>query len=138
MEQFRQVGEVVGSLKALMVLKHDISINQRQCCLLFDMMQLAFETISEEIRAYLKLEEKSVKWKALELPMKELHRVFKDAEGYIRYCIDVKDWWGKAIGLHMNRDCVELHAHNLLSCFPLVIEAIETAAEISGADQDEM
>ncbi|KAL8543475.1 hypothetical protein ACS0TY_004130 [Phlomoides rotata] len=138
MEQFRQVGEVVGSLKALMVLKHDISINQRQCCLLFDMMQLAFETISEEIQKYLKLEEKSTKWKALELPMKDLHRVFKDAECYLRYCIDVKDWWGKAISLHMNRDCVDLHAHNLLSCFPVVIEAIETAAEISGADQDEM
>lgn len=138
MDQFRQVGEVVGSLKALMVLKHEISINQRQCGVLFDMMQLAFDTISEEIRQNLRLDEKNTKWKALELPLKELHRVLKDAECYIRYCMDIKDWWGKAISLHMNRDCVELYVHNLLSCFTVVIEAIETAAEISGVDLDDI
>ncbi|KAL1532762.1 CBL-interacting serine/threonine-protein kinase 20-like [Salvia divinorum] len=137
MDQFRQVGEVVGSVKALMVLKHQISINQRQCSLLADMMQLAFDTISEEMRHNLKLDEKATKWKALELPVEELHRVFKDAECYIRYCLDIKDWWGKAISLHMNRDCVELHIHNVLSCFTVVIEAIETAAEISGSDAEE-
>ncbi|KAI3468647.1 hypothetical protein Pfo_025310 [Paulownia fortunei] len=138
MDQFRQVGEVLGSLKALMVLKHEISINQKQCCLLYDMLELAFETISEEIRQNLSLEERNTKWKALELPMKELHRIFKDADLYIRHCMDIKDWWGRAISLHMNRDCLELHIHNLLCCFPVVIEAIETAAEISGLDQDEM
>ncbi|PIN16782.1 Tyrosine kinase [Handroanthus impetiginosus] len=138
MDQFRQIGEVLGSLKALMVLKHEISINQRQCCLLYDILELAFETISEEIRQNLRLEERNTKWKALELPMKELHKVFKEAELYIRHCMDVKDWWGRAISLHMNRDCVELHVHNLLCCFPVVIEAIETAAEISGVDQEDM
>lgn len=132
----RQVGEVVGSLKALMVLKHEISINQRQCCLLFDTIQMAFDTISEDIRQNLRLDEKNTKWKALELPLKELHRVLKDAECYIRYCMDIKDWWGKAISLHTSRDCVELHLHNLLSSFTVVVEAIETAAEISGADED--
>lgn len=138
MDQFRQIGEVLGSLRALMVLKHEISINQRQCCLLFDMLELAFQTISDEIKHNLRLEEKSTKWKPLELPMKELHRVFKEADFYIRQCMDIKDWWGRAISLHMNMDCLELHLHNLLCCFPVVIEAIETAAEITGVDEDEM
>ncbi|KAL0329985.1 UNVERIFIED_CONTAM: Light-sensor Protein kinase [Sesamum radiatum] len=70
--------------------------------------------------------------------MKELHKVFKEAELYIKHCIDVKNWWGRAISLHTNKDCVELHIHNLLCCFPVVIEAIETAAEISGVDQEDM
>ncbi|KAK6158324.1 hypothetical protein DH2020_005638 [Rehmannia glutinosa] len=138
MDQFRQIGEILGGLKALMVLKHEISINPRQCCLLFDMLVLAFDTISEEIKQNLRLEDRNTKWRALELPMKELQRIFRDADLYIRQCIDMKDWWGRAISLHMNRDCVELHIHNLLCCFPVVIEAIETAAEISGVDQDDM
>ncbi|KAL1552000.1 tyrosine-protein kinase ABL1-like [Salvia divinorum] len=137
MDQLRQVGEVVGSVKALMILKHEISINQRQCSLLADMMQLAFDTISEVMRHNLRLDEKAAKWKPLERPVKELHRVFKDAECHIRYCLDIKNWWGKAISLHANRDCVELHIHNVLSCFTVVIEAIETAAEISGSDEQE-
>lgn len=131
MEQFRQVGEVVGGLKALMVLKHDIPINQRQCCLLFDMFVLAFETISDEIRQNLRLDDRSINWKPLEYPMKELYRVFKEGEQYIRFCLDFNNWWGKAISLHLNRDCVEFHIHNLLTCFPVVIEAIETVAEFS-------
>ncbi|KAF3653951.1 putative protein KTI12 -like protein [Capsicum annuum] len=138
MDQLRQIGEVVGSLKALMVLKNDIEINQRQCCFLFDMFVQAFDTISEEIKHNLRLNEMNIKWKALELPMKELHRIFKEGELYIKYCLDVKDLWGKAISLHMNKDCVEFHVHNLLCCFPVVIEAIETAAEISGFDEEEM
>ncbi|CAK9173830.1 unnamed protein product [Ilex paraguariensis] len=138
MDQFRQTGEVLGSLKALMVLKHDIPINQRQCCLLLDIFTLAFEVIEEEIRQNLRLDERNTKWKALELPMRELHRIFKEGEVYIRYCLDVQDWWGKAISLHQNKSCVEFHIHNLLSCFPVVIEAIETAAEISGLNLDDM
>ncbi|KAK2966483.1 hypothetical protein RJ640_019012 [Escallonia rubra] len=138
MDQFRQIGEVVGSLKALMVLKHDIQINQRQCCLLFDLYVVAFDTIAQEIRQNLKLEEKNTKWKVLEQPMKELHRIFREGELYIRNCLDIRDWWGKAISLHQNKDCVEFHVHNLLCCFPVVIEAIETAAEISGLDHDDM
>ncbi|KAL3498961.1 hypothetical protein ACH5RR_041693 [Cinchona calisaya] len=138
MDQFRQLGEVVGGLKALMVLKHDIAINQRQCCLLFDMFLLAFETISDEIRQNLRLDERNTKWKPLEYPMRELHRIFKEGENYIRFCLDVKDWWGKAISLHLNRDCVEFHIHNLLSCFPVVIEAIEAAAEFSVTELEDM
>ncbi|XP_074326498.1 uncharacterized protein LOC141664445 [Apium graveolens] len=138
MDQFRQIGEVLGRLQALMVLKHDISINQRQCCLLFDVYTLAFETISEEIRKNLRLEDKNTKWKALEYPLKELHKKFKDGENYIKYCLDLKDWWGKAISLYQNRECVEFHIHNLLCCFPVVIEALETAAEISALNEDEM
>uniref|UniRef100_A0A5B6ZSF4 Protein kinase domain-containing protein n=1 Tax=Davidia involucrata TaxID=16924 RepID=A0A5B6ZSF4_DAVIN len=138
MDQFRQVGEVLGSLKALMVLKDDISINGKQCCLLLEIFCLAFETIAEEIRQNLKLEEKNIKWKALEHPMRELHRIFKGGELYIRQCSDIRDWWGKAITLHQNKDCVEFHIHNLLCCFPIVIEAIEAAGEISGLDQDDM
>ncbi|XP_059645067.1 receptor-like kinase LIP1 [Cornus florida] len=138
MDQFRQVGEVLGSLKALMVLKDDISVNQRQCCLLLDMYSLAFETIAEEIRRNLRLEEKNMKWKALEHPMRELYRIFKEGELYIRQCLDIRDWWGKAISLHQNKDCVEFHIHNMYCCFPIVIEAIETAGEISGLDLDDM
>lgn len=138
MDQFRQIGEVVGSLKALMVLKHDIPINQRQCCLLSDMYILAFETISEEIRQSLRLDERSTKWRTLEFPMRELHRIMREGEQYIRHCLEIKDWWGKAISLHLNRDSIDFHIHNLLCCFPIVIEAIETAAEISVPDQDDM
>ncbi|XP_073301930.1 uncharacterized protein [Primulina huaijiensis] len=138
MDQFRQVGEVLGGLNALMVLKHEIPINQRQCCLLYDMLYLAFKTISDEIRQNLRLEDRPNKWKTLESPLKELHKIFKEADLYIRHCLEIKDWWGKVISLHMNKDCVELHIHNLLSCFPVVIEAIETAAEISGVDEEDM
>ncbi|PSS09361.1 Protein kinase [Actinidia chinensis var. chinensis] len=138
MDQFRHVGEVLGGMKALMVLKHDILINQRQCCLLLNIFDLAFETVSDEIRQNLRLEDKNTKWKALEHPLRELHRVFKECELYIRHCLDVKDWWGKAMSLHQNNDCVEFHIHNLLCCFAIVIEALETAGEISGPDQDDM
>lgn len=138
MEQFRQVGEVLGSLKALMVLREDIRVNQRQCCLLLDIFRLAYKIIAEEIKENLRLEEKNTKWKALEQPLRELHRIFKEGELYIRNCLDYKDWFGKAISLHQNKDCIEYHIHNLLCCFPVVIEAIETAEEISGLDQDEM
>ncbi|KNA17299.1 hypothetical protein SOVF_081190 [Spinacia oleracea] len=139
MEQFRQIGEVLGSMKALMILEDNIQMNKRQCSLLFDMFNLAFETLSEEIKMNLKLEEKNTKWKALEQPLKELHRVFKEAEFYIKQCMDCsKDWLVKAIYFHNNQDGVETHMHNLLCYFAIVIEAIETAGEISGLDLEEM
>ena len=138
MEQFRQIGEVLGSLNALMVLQDDILINQRQCCLLLDIFSLAFNTVAEEIRQNLKLEEKHTKWRALEQPLKELYRVFKEGETYVRTCMSNKDWWGKVINFHQNKDCVEFHIHNLFCYFPAVIEAIETAGEISGLDPSEM
>lgn len=50
MEQFQQIGEVVGSLKAMMVFQEEIQINQRQCCLLLDMFSFAYETIAEEMK----------------------------------------------------------------------------------------
>ncbi|XWS76908.1 hypothetical protein CRYUN_Cryun01aG0218200 [Craigia yunnanensis] len=138
MEQFRQIGEVLGSLKALMVFRDNIQINQRQCVLLHDMFSFAYKSIAEEMRENLKFEERNVKWKVLEMPLRELHRVFKEGEAYIRQSLESKDWWAKAITLYQNSDCVELHINNLLSCIPVVIEAIETAAELSGWEQDEM
>ncbi|KAJ1386066.1 Serine-threonine/tyrosine-protein kinase, catalytic domain [Sesbania bispinosa] len=137
MEQLRHIGEVLGSLKALMVLRDEIQINQRQCCLILDTFSLAFDTIADEIKQNLKLEERNTKWKPLEFPLRELCRVFKEGELYIRQCLDSKEWWGKAITLSLNRDCVEFHIHNLLCYFPAVIEAIENAGEVSGLDQDE-
>ncbi|KAI3421471.1 Protein kinase domain-containing protein [Psidium guajava] len=103
MEQFRQVGEVLGSMRALMVLQEDIQINRRQCCLLLHIFAMAFEEIASEIKQNLKLEEKNTKWKALEQPLRELHRVFKEGELYIKQCSDVKDFWGRAITLHTAR-----------------------------------
>ncbi|XWS32076.1 hypothetical protein CRYUN_Cryun23aG0129600 [Craigia yunnanensis] len=138
MEQFRQIGEMLGSLKALMVFRDYIQINQRQCVLLHDMFRFAYESIAEEMRENLKFEERNIKWKVLEMPLRELHRVFKEGEAYIRQSLESKDWWAKAITLYQNSDCVELHINNLLSCIPVVIEAIETAAELSGWEPDEM
>ncbi|GFY92334.1 protein kinase superfamily protein [Actinidia rufa] len=111
MEQFRQIGEVVGSLKALMVFRDEIQINQRQCVLLLDMFSFAYESIAEEMRQNLRFEEKQTKWRILEQPLKEASQ---------------------------DTDCVEFHIHNLLSCIPIVVEAIESAGEISGWDHDEI
>ncbi|GMI98442.1 hypothetical protein like AT5G41730 [Hibiscus trionum] len=138
MEQFRQIGEALGSLKTLMVFRDNIQINQRQCDLLLDMLNSAYKSISEEIRVSLRFEERNMKWKVLEMPLKELHRIFKEGEAYIKESLETKDWWVKAIFLYQNSDCVELHIHNLLSCIPVVVEAIESAAELSGWEQDEM
>ncbi|KZV21877.1 mitogen-activated protein kinase kinase kinase 7-like [Dorcoceras hygrometricum] len=137
MEQFRQIGEAVGSLNALMVFKNSI-FNQRQCCLLADMLNSGYNTIAEEMKQNLRFEEKNTKWKIIENPLRDLLRVFKEGEFYIRQCLEPKDWWAKAIYLYQNADCVEFHIHNLLSCIPVVIEAIEMAGEISGWDQDEI
>ncbi|KAJ4953131.1 hypothetical protein NE237_029963 [Protea cynaroides] len=135
MDQFRQMGKVLGSLNALMVFKDDIQVNQRQCCLLYDVFNLVFQGIAEEIKQNLRFEEKHTKWKALEHPLRELYQVFKEGEAYVQQCMDNKDWLAKVISLSQNTDCVEFHIHNLLSCIPIVIEAIETAGEISGCDQ---
>ncbi|GAB2252592.1 hypothetical protein Droror1_Dr00005439 [Drosera rotundifolia] len=139
MEQFRQIGEVLGSMNAMMVLCKEIQINRRQCSLLFDMFNEAFKTIAYEIKHSLELDESGTKWKTLESPLRELHRVFKEGESYIKYCFDTgKFWWVKALFLHHDRDSIEFYVHNLLSYFPVVVEAIETASEISGLDLDEM
>ncbi|KAM0939427.1 putative dual-specificity kinase TKL-Gdt family [Dioscorea sansibarensis] len=136
MEQLRQVGEVLGSLKALMVFRDEIRINQRQCCLLADVSNLAFEVIAEEIRQNLKFDEKGMKWKNLENPLRELQRILREGEQFIRQCAEPKDLWAKALSMHQNTDCVDFHLHNLLWCIPVVLEAIETVGEISGCDQE--
>ncbi|KAL2233816.1 mitogen-activated protein kinase kinase kinase 7 [Sesamum indicum] len=137
MEQFRQIGEVVGSLKALMVFQNNI-FNQRQCCLLVDMLTSGYKTIAQQMKHNLRFEERNTKWKIIEHPLKELLRVFKEGETYIKQCLETKDWWAKAILLYQNADCVEFHIHNLLTFFPIVIEAIEMAGQISDYDQEEM
>ncbi|XP_026438757.1 mitogen-activated protein kinase kinase kinase 7-like [Papaver somniferum] len=138
MDQFRHLGKVLGYLKALMVFKDDIQINQRQCCLLVDVYTLAYEVIAEEIKKNLRFEERHTKWKAIESPLKELHRIYKEGAHYIQQCLEIKDWWAKAISLEKNTDCIEFHIHNFLSCIPVVIEAIEIAGEIAGCDHDEI
>lgn len=138
MEQFRQTGEVLGSLKALMVFREHIHINQRQCCLLLDMFSLAYDVIAEAMKQNLRFDERNTKWKVLEQPLKELQRVFKEGELYIRQCLDGKDWWAKALTLYQNTDCIDFHIHNLLCCIPIIIESIEIAGENSGWDPDEM
>ncbi|KAL8062841.1 hypothetical protein ABFX02_02G173300 [Erythranthe guttata] len=137
MEQFRQMGEVLGSLKALMVFENHV-FNPRQCCLLVDMLTSGYETIAHHMKQNLRFEEKNTKWKIIEHPLKELLRVFKEGESYVKQCLETKDYWAKAIVLYQNSDCVEFHIHNLLSTIPIVIEAIEMAGQISGSDQDEI
>ncbi|XP_072960056.1 uncharacterized protein [Typha angustifolia] len=137
MEQFRQIAEVLGSLNALMVFQDNIRINRCQCLLLVESFCLAFEGIAEEMRQNLKFNEKSTKWNALEVPLRELCRIFREGEQYIRRCLETKDWWAKAISLNQSTDCVDFHLHNLLWCLPVVLEAIESVGEISsGFDQE--
>ncbi|KAG4379675.1 hypothetical protein GLYMA_16G027300v4 [Glycine max] len=138
MEQFRQLGEALGGLKSVMVFRESIQINHRQCCLLLDVFTFAYECIADEIIQNLKFEEKNGKWKILEQPLREIHKIFREGEAYIRHCMETKDWWAKSIVMSHNNDCVEFHIHNLLCCMPVVIEAIESAGETSGWDQEEM
>ncbi|XP_019056557.1 PREDICTED: mitogen-activated protein kinase kinase kinase 7 [Tarenaya hassleriana] len=139
MEQFRQIGEAIGSMRAMMVFKDTISINRRQCCLLLDIFTAAYLSISQEMNDNLRFQEKHTpKWKVLEQPLRDLLSVVREADLFIRTCLEPNDWWAKALSLSQNRDCVELHIHNLLSCLPSVIEAIEMAGEISGWSEDEM
>ncbi|PKA64237.1 Light-sensor Protein kinase [Apostasia shenzhenica] len=138
MEQFRHIGEVLGSLRALMVFRDEIRINRRQCDLLVDAFEAAFDGIGEEMRQHLRIEEKHTKWKPLEQPLKELHRIFRDGEIYIRQCLEPKDWWGRSLSLCQSTDCVDSHLHSLLWCIPVVLEAIEGVAEISGDNDDEI
>ncbi|GMI96264.1 hypothetical protein like AT1G64300 [Hibiscus trionum] len=138
MEEFRQIGEVLGSLRALIVLQDEFQINRRQCCLLLDVFCLAFDVIAEEIKLNLKLEEKNSKWSPLESPLRELQRIFKEGESYVRQCMDKRDWWVKAINLHQNKDSIDNHIHNVLCHFPAVLEAIEMAGEIAGLNRDEI
>ncbi|CAA6671576.1 unnamed protein product [Spirodela intermedia] len=127
MEELRRIGEVLGSLKTLMAFQDDIAINRRQCFLLADALNLTFEVVSEEIRENLSFDER------------ELHRICMEAEHYVRHCMEGRDWWASVIvSLGHTADCAELHLHNLLSCLPVVVEAVEAAGEIAGGDQKEI
>lgn len=138
MEQFRQIGEVLGGLKALMVFRNDIQINEHQCSFLLDTLILAYKTIADEMRCNLRFEEKPNRWKVLEQPLKELGKIFREIDAYVRHCFENRDWWAKALLLYHNRDSIEFHIHNLLGCFPIIIEAIEIAGELSSWDEDEV
>ncbi|KAL1220728.1 Light-sensor Protein kinase [Cardamine amara subsp. amara] len=139
MEQFREIGEVLGSMRALMVFKDNLQINQRQCTLLLDLFTAAYDSISESMRSNLCFKEKNTKWKILEQPLRELLWVVREGEAYVRMSLEPKlGFWAKAIVLHCNRDCTDFHIHNLLSCVPIIVEAIEIASEVSGWDEEEM
>ncbi|CAA7046076.1 unnamed protein product [Microthlaspi erraticum] len=139
MEQFREIGEVLGSIRALMVFKDNIQINQRQCTLLLDLFTAAYDSISESMRSNLRFGEKTTKWKILEQPLRELLWVVREGEAYVKMSLEPKlGFWAKVILLQHNRDSTELHIHNLLSCLPTIIEAIELASEVSGWDEEEM
>ncbi|PKU81960.1 light-sensor Protein kinase isoform X1 [Dendrobium catenatum] len=138
MEQFRHIGEVLGSIRALMVFREEIRINPRQCQLLFDAFEAAFAGVSYEIRQNLRLDEKQTKWMPLEQPLKELHRVFREGEQYIHQCLEPKDWWGRSIFLTQSADCVEHHLHNLLCSIPVILEAIENIGEVTGDGHEDI
>ncbi|XP_042453184.1 serine/threonine-protein kinase ULK2-like [Zingiber officinale] len=138
MEQFRLAGEALGSIKALMVFQDETSVNQRQCILLVDAFDLAFRSVAQEMRIRLRFDEKLTKWKALEHPLRELHRIFREGEQYVRQCLEPRDWWGKAMALNQNTECIDVHLHDLLWCLFVVIEAIENVGEITGTDHEDL
>lgn len=140
MEQLREIGEVLGSIRALMVFKDNIHINQRQCTLLLDLFTATYDSVSESMRSNLRFGEKNTaKWKILEQPLRELLSVVREGEAYVRFSLEPKlGFWAKAVFLQHNKDCTELHVHNVLSCVPIIIEAIEMASEVSGWDEQEM
>ena len=68
----------------------------------FYMCSVLHECIADEITQNLKFEEKNGKWKVLEHPFREIHKIFGEEEAYIRHCMETKDWWAKAIALWHN------------------------------------
>ncbi|KAF3778414.1 Light-sensor Protein kinase [Nymphaea thermarum] len=138
MERLRQIGEVLGSLKALMVFKEEIKINRNQCTVLVEIYNLGFDVIADEMAQNLKFEERLTKWKVLDQPLRELHRTVKEGEAYVRQCLEPKEWLVKAICLAQNNDCVEFHIHNFFMCFCIAMEALEVASEVAGCDQCEI
>ncbi|KAL6614891.1 hypothetical protein ACP70R_037161 [Stipagrostis hirtigluma subsp. patula] len=139
MEQLRQLGEAMGSINALMAFEPELRINPRQCRLLADACALALAAVTGEVRAHLRFDERGAKWRALEPPLRELHRVFRDAEGYVLQCLDPRgSWWARAAAVAHGTECVEQHLHGLLWCVAVAVEAVETAAEIAGSDADEL
>lgn len=139
MEQLRQLGEAMGSISALMAFETDLRINPRQCRLLAEACAHVLATVTGEVRAHLRFDERGTKWRALEAPLRELHRAFRDAEGYVRQCLDPRgSWWARAAAMAHGTECVEHHLQGLLWCVAVVLEAIETAGDIAGFDADEL
>ncbi|KAF0923516.1 hypothetical protein E2562_006400 [Oryza meyeriana var. granulata] len=139
MEHLRQLGEAMGSINALMAFEADLRINPRQCRLLADACGHALAAVTGEVRAHLRFDERGAKWRALEAPLRELHRAFRDAEGYVRHCLDPRgSWWARAAAMAHGTECVEQHLHSVLWCVAVALEAIDTAGEIAGSDPDEL
>uniref|UniRef100_A0ACD5VZF9 Uncharacterized protein n=3 Tax=Avena sativa TaxID=4498 RepID=A0ACD5VZF9_AVESA len=139
MEQLRQLGEPVGSINALMAFEPDLRINPRQCRLLADACAHALDAVTGEVRAHLRFDERGTKWRALEAPLRELHRALRDAEGYVRQCLDPRgSWWARAAAVAHGTDCIDHLLHNILWCVSVAIEAVEAAAEIAGSDADDL
>nr|CAB3464321.1 unnamed protein product [Digitaria exilis] len=141
MEQLRQVGEALGGVHALMSFSDDLRINPRQCRLLADACALAFASVAAEVRAHLRFHERLSKWKPLEGPLRELHRAVRDAEGYVRHCLEPtgrESWWARAAAATYGADCVEHHLHSLLWSVAVVLEAVEVVSEVTGSDPDEL
>uniref|UniRef100_A0A0D9V315 Protein kinase domain-containing protein n=1 Tax=Leersia perrieri TaxID=77586 RepID=A0A0D9V315_9ORYZ len=140
MEQLRQLGEAMGSINALMAFEADLRINPRQCRLLADACAHALAAVSGEVRAQLRFDERGgAKWRALEPPLRELHRAFRDAEAYVRQCLDPRgSWWARAAAMAHGTECVEQYIHNVLWCVAVALEAIDAAGEIAGSDPDEL
>lgn len=110
MEQLRQLGEVVGAIDALMAFEPELRVNPRQCRLLADACARALAAVTGEVRAHLRFEERGAKWRAVEPALRELHRAFRDAEGYVRQCLHVDlssvsaalDWVHRLFSLQLN------------------------------------
>ncbi|KAL6848744.1 hypothetical protein ACP4OV_021327 [Aristida adscensionis] len=138
MEQLRQVGEALGGIHALMSFADHLRINPRQCRLLADACALAFAAVAAEVRAHLRFADRLARWKPLEAPLRELHRAVRDAEAYVRHCLEPRDWWARAAAATHGVECVEHHMHSLLWCVAVVLEAVEAAAEAAGSDPEEL